>query len=101
MNETYPEAPDDAQRAVAEIQQFLIEELALRIEVLPELIDPGQPFERYGLDSLSAIRLSVELEETLGRKLPTTMLWDYPSIESVAHYLAFELNVREIRPETT
>jgi myxalamid-type polyketide synthase MxaE and MxaD len=74
-------------------------ELARRLEVDPEAIDPRQPFERYGLDSLNALRLAVELEARIGRKLPTTALWDHPSIESLATYLTRELNIREIRPE--
>lgn len=93
MNET------DA--AAAEIERFLIVELARRIEVDPEAIDPKQPFERYGLDSLNALRLAVELEARIGQKLPTTALWDYPSIDSLARYLADELNVRGIRPDQT
>ena len=80
------------------IQKFLIAELARRLEVDPETIDPRQPFERYGLDSLNAIRLAVELEARIGRKLPTTALWDFPTIESLANYLAGELNLQEIPP---
>lgn len=90
---------NEPEAAAAEIQRFLIGELARRIEVDPDAIDPRQPFERYGLDSLSALRLAVELEARIGRKLPTTALWDYPSIESLARYLANELNIREIGPE--
>ena len=85
--------------AAADIQRFLIAELAQRLEVDPEAIDPRQPFERYGLDSLNALRLAVELEARIGRKLPTTALWDHPSIESLATYLAGELDLREISPE--
>ena len=90
---------NEAEAAAADIQRFLVAELARRIEVDPESIDPRQPFARYGLDSLNALRLAVELEARIGRKLPTTALWDYPSIESLAQYLAGELNVREIGPE--
>ena len=90
---------DEAEAAAAEIQRFLIVELARRIEVEPELIDPRQPFERYGLDSLNALRLSAELEARIGCRLPATVVWEYPTIESLARYLAFELNIREIRPE--
>ena len=90
---------NEGKAAAQEMQRFLIAELARRMEVDPKLIDPRQPFERYGLDSLNAVRLAVELEERLGCKLPTTTLWDYPSIESLAQYLAGELNIREIRQE--
>jgi acyl carrier protein len=79
----------------AELQTLLVAELARRIEVEPEAIDPRQPLERYGVDSLNAIKLAVELEARIGFKLPTTLLWDYPSIEGIANYLAAELNVRK------
>ena len=89
----------EAETGAADLQRFLIEELARRIEVDPELIDPRQPFERYGLDSLNALRLASELEARIGCRLPATLVWDYPTIESLARYLADELNIREIRPE--
>jgi acyl carrier protein len=88
----------DAEAAAADLQRFLIVELATRIEVDAQLIDPRQPFERYGVDSLNALRLSSELEARIGCRLPATLVWDYPTIESLARYLAYELNVREIRP---
>ena len=89
---------NEKESASADIQRFLIVELARRLEIDPEAINPRQPFERYGLDSLHAIRLAVELEARIGRQLPTTALWDFPTIESLANYLAGELNVREILP---
>ncbi len=92
---------NEAEAAAAEIQRFLIAELARRLEVDPDAINPRQSFERYGLDSLNALRLAVELEARIGRKLPTTVLWDHPSIESLAKYLAGELNIRAIGPEPT
>ena len=88
----------ESEAAAGELQRFLIVELARRLEVDPETIDPRQPFERYGLDSLNAIRLAVELEAGIGRKLPTTALWDFPTIESLANYLAGELKILEILP---
>jgi acyl carrier protein len=90
---------DEADAAAADIQKFLIKELAQRIEVDPAAINPQQPFERYGLDSLNALRLAVELEARIGCKLPSTALWDYPTIESLSKYLAGELNIREIRAD--
>jgi acyl carrier protein len=88
---------NELETAALELQQFLIGEFARRMEVDPKLIDPSQPLERYGLDSLNALRMAVELEERIGCKLPTTLLWDYSSIDRLAHYLAYDLKVREIR----
>jgi acyl carrier protein len=89
---------NDLESATKEIQQFLILELARRIEVDPELIDPAQPLERYGLDSLNALRLARELEDRIGCRLPTTVLWDYPTIDGLARYIADELGIRKLGP---
>ena len=88
---------NNLQPATEEIQQFLIQELAKRIEVDPALIDPAQPLERYGLDSLNALRLARELEDRIGCRLPTTALWDYPTIDGLARYISEELGIREVR----
>jgi acyl carrier protein len=88
---------NESETAAAELQRFLIVEFARRMEVDPQLIDPSQPLDRYGLDSLNAIRFAVELEERIGCKLPTTLLWDYSSIQLLAHYLAYDLKIRKIR----
>lgn len=90
---------NELETSTAQLQRFLVVELARRLEIDPELVDPRQPFERYGLDSLNALRLSAELEERIGTKLSTTVLWDYPSIESLAQYLVRELNVREVNQD--
>jgi 8-amino-7-oxononanoate synthase len=87
-----------AESARLELMKFLIGELARRMEVDPNLIDPRVPFDRYGVDSLNAIRLAADLEERIDRRIPSTALWDYPSIEALAAYLANDLNVRGIRP---
>ena len=41
-----------------------------------------------GLGSLATISISGNLERWLGRRLSPTLIYDYPSIESLAHYLA-------------
>jgi phthiocerol/phenolphthiocerol synthesis type-I polyketide synthase D len=88
----------DSSAAAAEIERFLVAELADRLELDPALIDPRRPLERYGLDSLNALRLAAELESRIGRRLPTTLLWDHPTIESLSKYLVNELNVSSLSP---
>ena len=51
-------------------------------------IDTSLPFARYGLDSVQAARLSGDLEEWLGRSLLPSLMYDYPTPEALAHYLA-------------
>jgi len=42
----------------------------------------------YGLDSIVALTIAGDLEEELGIELPPTLLWDYPTINDLAGYLA-------------
>ncbi len=50
-------------------------------------IDPRTPLGDLGLDSLLAVELRNTLGRALGASLPATLLFDYPSIESLAGYL--------------
>jgi acyl carrier protein len=70
------------------IQNWLIAYLAELLEIEPDDIDPKIPFERYGLDSSALVVLSGDLQEWLKRKLDPTLLYDYPTIESLAEHLA-------------
>ena len=57
--------------------------------------DPKQPLQDLGLDSLMA----VELRNLLGarlelkRSLPATLVFDYPTVETIAGYLTEELSL--------
>jgi acyl carrier protein len=78
-------------RAAAAIEAWLITRLAAQLQVDPAEIDPRRPFARHGLDSLKALLLAGELEAWLGRALPPTLVWDYPTIEALARHLSGEV----------
>ncbi|MDP0502024.1 MAG: beta-ketoacyl synthase N-terminal-like domain-containing protein, partial [Verrucomicrobiota bacterium JB022] len=46
-----------------------------------------ETFENFGVDSLVAIKIARKLEETVG-KLPTTLLFEHPTIDRLAAHLA-------------
>ncbi|HEY4048091.1 MAG TPA: aminotransferase class III-fold pyridoxal phosphate-dependent enzyme, partial [Acidobacteriaceae bacterium] len=71
-----------------EIRDWLCERLAQRLGLKADLIDPDQTFFSYGVNSLAAIEISGALVEWLGRPLDATLCWDYPTPNSLAHYLA-------------
>ncbi|MEW6736883.1 MAG: acyl carrier protein [Acidobacteriota bacterium] len=72
------------------ILNWLICELTTKLGIDPNIIDIRQPFVTYGLTSREGVSLSGDLENWLGRRLSQTLLWDYPTIESLAKYLAEE-----------
>ena len=50
-------------------------------------IDPAERLHRYGLTSLSAASTVAMIAERLGRVLPPTLLWDYPTLSRLAAFL--------------
>jgi acyl transferase domain-containing protein/acyl-CoA synthetase (AMP-forming)/AMP-acid ligase II/acyl carrier protein len=71
----------------AVIEAWLGVQISRRLKIPAASIDPREAFSRYGLDSLAAVELSGELERWLGRHLPPTLLYDFPSIRLLAAHL--------------
>ena len=71
----------------AEIESWLVTKLSARLAIATGEMNVREPLANYGLDSRTALTLSGELEDWLGRKLSPTLLWDYPTIEDLAAYL--------------
>ena len=57
-------------------------------EILGTSLSKDAPFMSAGLDSLGAIELRNMLEDSLGVSLPSTLVFDYPTVESLTQYLA-------------
>lgn len=75
----------------SEIQAWIVDYVAELLEVEPDKIDVKVPFDRYGLDSSAVVVMSGDLEEWLETDLDPTLVYDYPTIKSLAKYLAEEL----------
>lgn len=75
----------------AEIQAWIVSYLAELLEIDPDEVDATIPFDSYGLDSSAAVGMTGDLEDWLGCKLDPTLLYDYPTIEGLAHHLSLDL----------
>ena len=69
------------------IQEWLVVTIAAYLKIDPATIDITEPFSSYGLDSRTAVGLSGDLGQWVGRPLPATLVWDFPTIEQVARHL--------------
>lgn len=72
----------------AEIQAWIASYLAELLEIDPDEVNVKIPFDQYGLDSAAAVGMTGDLEDWLDRKLDPTLLYDYPTVESLAQHLA-------------
>jgi acyl carrier protein len=71
----------------ADIVDWLVLQLADQVGLAPNEIDIQTPCAEYGLDSIAGVSIAGDLEVWLDLQLSPTLLWDYPSIERVSHYV--------------
>lgn len=87
-----------------ELLQAHVEAQVARVLGAPRsgAFDPQLPLHDAGLDSLMAIELRNALGRSLGRTLPATLIFDYPTLAALAGYLARELFARSApdRPQS-
>ena len=82
----------EKQLEMPEVLAWLTLKFADWLEVSVDELDAQQPISSYGLDSISAVTLAVQLEEELSVELDTAVLWDRPTLESLAEHLAEKMN---------
>ena len=67
---------------------WLIEQVAMRTGLSPELVHVATPFLEFGLGSMDAVQIAGELELRLGRHVSPTAVYNYPSIAALAEWLS-------------
>lgn len=85
--------PSTENSPVEVLQNWLVGKLAEQLSIKPETIDVSESLTRYGLDSIDAVTLVGDLEDWLELELPSTLFWDYPTIDKSAEYLVSEFDV--------
>jgi acyl carrier protein len=83
------------------IENWLVKQLAEQLSLDSQAISISEPLTRYGLDSIDAVTMVGDLEDALDTELPSTLFWDYPTIEKSAQFLAENYDVSAIAAEST
>lgn len=86
---------NDAELAPAtlaqQLQRTLVGMLAKTLRLRAEEIDVDRPLPHYGLDSIDAVTLAGDLEDLFDIDLPSTLLWDYPTVAAISGFLEEQL----------
>ena len=76
---------------VSQLESWLIDWLTIRADLNPGMMQPETPFAELGIDSLTAVEISQDLDQSLGLQLPPMMIWSCPACAELSIYLAEEL----------
>ena len=71
-----------------ELQGWIVNWLCRELKLSPSEISLQENLLTYGIDSVGAIMLVGDLEDRLKVRLPPTLLWDHPTIQSLMDHLA-------------
>jgi len=75
------------------LETYLQAQLAQVLKLTPSRIDVHKAVRTMGLDSLMALELRTCLEASLGLTLPATVIWNYPTIATLATHLADMMSI--------
>ncbi|MEU2736820.1 acyl carrier protein [Streptomyces sp. NPDC007095] len=71
-----------------EIRRWLTERIAFYIDLPIERIDPDRKLTELGLDSIYVLTMCGDIEDRLGVVVDAAMIWDHPTVGSLAVRLA-------------
>jgi len=85
-------AADVRKQLVAKIRAILGREL----RAAESELDTDRPFIELGLNSMMAMAIRRDIENLVGLQLSATMLWNHPTVDSLAAYLTARLVPAEV-----
>ncbi|MFF0543652.1 acyl carrier protein [Nocardia thailandica] len=75
------------------IRDWLVDRVADYTDRAPHQVDPAVPLAELGMDSVSAVSLCGEIEDRWCLDVDPTLVFDHPTIDAIAAYLAGETAV--------
>ena len=86
-------AVESGKQRRALFETYLREQVAQVLHLAPARIALDKPLQTLGLDSLMSIELRNRFEDGLGITLPTSLIWNYPTVHALATVLAEKIEV--------
>ncbi|QDT06973.1 Putative fatty-acid--CoA ligase fadD21 [Rubripirellula lacrimiformis] len=83
--------PDDFAAVVAETETWMTKWLVARAGVDPSDVELEKPFADYGLDSMTAVEMSGEIEDWSGVELTPIVAWNYPTVARLSEFIAQQI----------
>jgi acyl transferase domain-containing protein/acyl carrier protein len=75
------------------LETWLVQQVARILRLSPTSIDVNKPVRAMGLDSLMAVELRKKLEAGTAVPIPTTLVWNYPTVVQLAPEIAARMGV--------
>ncbi|MEL6880505.1 MAG: SDR family NAD(P)-dependent oxidoreductase, partial [Cyanobacteria bacterium J06607_10] len=87
--QTLENTPQAQKREV--LESFVCRQICQILGFSPDELDMEAGFFDLGMDSLTALELKNSLETAVGLSLPSTLAFDYPTVEALIAYLSTQL----------
>jgi polyketide synthase 12/epothilone polyketide synthase D len=81
------------------LSSHLQTEIARRLSIEPHEIDPRGQLMALGMTSLKAVELKTEIERDLGTRLPASVVFDCPTLETLTRFLLERVGLLDHAPD--
>jgi acyl carrier protein len=81
-----------------DLQEWLCAYLAAELRPPTGSIDPDTPLSAYGLDSIKAVSMLVDIEDHVGFEIDPNALWEFPTVASFAELLIGQMSPTDPSP---
>ncbi len=88
---TVPGLSESLPMDLADIQDWLAEQVAGQLGIEADDIDTRSPFHSYGLDSVQAMAIATQGKQRFGLEISPLVIWNCPTIDSLSAHIVEEL----------
>lgn len=86
---------------IDDVRNVLVKAVAAEAGISPAELETDQPFTSYGLDSMAALSVGMEIEDACGLSdPPVDLLWDHPTVDTLAEALWKLMNAEPVSAAT-